>query len=1263
MKNLFTLLCFLSTAGLFSVDLDRGGVTFDFAKYSAERFAAAVPAAGNLITNADGKLAEKPSDVLRWRGSYCYVHSYALPDKDPRRAQVRRMVKWSIKDGVFTVVKPAELKKILPAELLKSTSGGWFKSVDLPHDKGGICQVSFEYRSRIDGAGSLCLISSGYDQVAGKWAKAKRFSFKQKRLIPSGSWTRCTHEIPIPKGCKSLQLVFRMDGVGEFEFRNPAAVMAEKSSVANKVTLALSPLGFLDKTFVLAQKLPVTMCFTWKRNGTPAEAAMKSPVLVVQLPKEIEYHSSAQLKFLGKKKTASGFEYRIDLNKVKQRPARMDSFDSYLLHPLLISTAAAPGTAIAGGKAWVEDMGKVISNVEIFSLKIIPPFQAERPKLFATGFHTSGVYMHFTGKDIERCAKLFGAAGTGWIISGDKNAYAAWRKAGVRIITPELYFIANGFRIGAPQGRPEADKFRYVGDTYKFEMDRAVCPAAVYEKRPFFMTKTVPYLKEELKGADGLWANWEPYLYRGRGCFCDTCRKKFAKFVNVPETELAKAWPRAVAAGGKYNSEWVRFRSLEHAKLMNVLNEVVTSATGGKEKSLGFVPGIQVDDMSSTWREHKFDAENHPIDYAGNFKWIDPWGPYSHWDAAVNPYIYSKIFSLRIFTKAREVRLAVNKDYPLPNRPKLLAFPHGHQGISRITHPESLKLDLLSYFFNGWEAATVYYFPRGYDARHWKAFAEATTTAAQYEEFVFKGKRVDGKITLTPIQPYAADTVIVDHLLGRVNKFSMLQHTAYEKGNTLVAAVFNFWYHGEAFFNFKVKGLRSSQRYTVKCNGNRFVDAQGKSFTGRELAAGVMLHAGSVRCAVYEIAPEKAEDKNLPAVTPEALQKVYKSALPALRKAKAVDDEYEKVNSVQESDLKDIANAGITCTADQKNGMLVFKSGNISAEFHAPSCTVIKWENEKRKLISGNRGSGAGAVAFWTPNARLFHTGYVVTRQEKIPGGIEITAERRVDAKSAPLLTGLTIVSKLRFTDGLKKISASAVLTNKTPRPLSFGVRYNMQVALQSATGGFAEISAGGKPVKVVRDHSRYVYLSGTDKLFETTVRKLFEVVTPTRLIDAAPVSFSSPADKLILQVEPRKEFVGAAVWDSGNQAAPTFEPCFKKVTLAPLGGSVSYSAELRIVSKEKDTKNFVLIDVRTPEEFKAGAVEGAVNLPLDVIEQQISKAVPDKKQQIYVYCRSGRRSAAAAAKLKKAGYSSVENLGGFSEAGIKIKKIRNGKL
>ena len=1165
MKHTLLFWCFLSTFGAFAVNLDRGGVTFDFPKYSAERFAPAELSSENLITNADGKLAEKASDHLRWRGSYCFIHSYAIPDKDPRRAQVRKLVKWSIKDGVFTVVKPAELKQLLPTELLKSTSGGWYKSVNLPHDKGGVCRVTFEYRSQIDGAGSLCLITSGYDQLSGKWAKAKRFSFKQKRLIPSGSWTTGTHDIVIPPGCKSLQLVLRMDGVGKFEFRKPAAVMVKNADAAQKLTLALSPLGFLDKTFVLAQTLPVTMCFTWKRNGTPAEALMKSPVLVVQLPKEIEYHSSAQLKFLGKKQTASGFEYRIDLTKAKQRPARMDNFDSYLLHPLLISTSAAPGSSLAQGQAWVEDMGKRISNIETFSLKVIPPFQAERPKIFATGFHTSGVYMHFTGKAVEECAKLFGAAGAGWIISGDKNAYSAWRKAGVRFITPELYFIANGFRIGAPQGRPEADKYRFLGDSCKSEMERSTCPAAVYEKRHFFMNKTVPYIKEELKGADGLWANWEPYMYRGRGCFCDTCRKNFARFVNVPLEQMKKEWPQELAAGRKYHAQAIRFRSLEHAKLMHVLNEVITETTGGKEKSLGFVPGIQVDDMSSTWREHKFDAENHPFDYAGKFKWIDPWGPYSHWDAAVNPYVYSKIFSLRIFTKAREVRLAVNKDYPLPNRPKLLAFPHGHQGISRITHPESLKLDLLTYFFNGWEAATVYYFPRGYDARHWKAFAEATTTAARYEEYVFKGRRVDEKITLTPIQPYAVDTVIVDHLLGRRHKFSMLQHTAYEKGNTLIAAVFNFWYHGEAFFNFKAEGLLPAQRYTVKCNGNRFTDAQGRNFTGKELFQGVKLHAGSVRCAVYEIAPEKPEDKLLPAVTPAELEKVCQSALPALRKAKAVDEEYEKINGVTESDLKDIANAGISCSADKKRETLIFKSGKLSAEFHAPSCTVIQWKNEDRRLISGNRGSGAGAVAFWTPNSRLMQSGYVVTAQKKIPGGIEITAERRVDAKSSPFLAGLFIVTKVQFTNGLKKIATTSQLTNKTLAALSCGVRFNMQIALPGITGGYTEISAKGRKIKVMRDHFRYLYLAGQDKEFEETSRKLFEVATPSRAIDKGPVAFYSPADKLLLQLSPLPELAGAAVWDSGTLSAPTFEPCFKKATLAPLGGTVTYSSTLTL--------------------------------------------------------------------------------------------------
>ena len=1162
MKKILLLLLPVLSLALSAAVLDKGGVVFDFAKYSAERFKSATLPADNLITNADGKAQGKRYDPLKWRGSYCFLHTSAIPDKDPRRAQVKQMVRWSIENGVFKVVKPASLKKLLPPVVLKSTSGGWYKSVNLPHDKGGICRISFEYRTQFDGAGSVCMIASGYDQIAGKWGKAKRFFFKVHRVIPSANWTTYTKEIPIPKGCRSIQIVYRMDGVGQLEFRNPSAVMIAEKKDPEKINLQLAAVGFLDRTFALAQGLPGTMCFTWKRNGTPAEAVLEKPVLTVVLPKEITFYDERNfLTLLSKKEVPGGIEYRLSLHRVKKRPARQETFDGYLLLPMLLSSNAAPGTTFSGATAWVEDKNKRVSNIEKFSLKVIPSFKAVRPKEYLMGMHLGGIYLNHSGKNLDISAKLFKAAGVSWIISGHQPAFPAWRRAGVKVITPELFFIANGYKIGMPDKRPAGDKFRYIGDANKKMLEDGTCPSAVYEKRPYFMNSTVPYIRESLKGADGLWANWEPYMFAGRGCVCDTCCRKFAKFVGVSEEEMKKEWPANVGVGRKYRQQAVRFRSLEHAKLMRTVNEAVTAATGGS-KSLGFVPGVQVDNMSSTWREHKFDAENHPYDYAKSFKWIDPWGPYSHWEAAVTPYIYSKIFSLRIFTKAREVRLAVNKDYPLPNRPKLLAFPHGLQAASRVTYPETLKLDLLTFFFNGWEGSTIYYFPKGYDARYWKVFADVSTIAAAYEDHVFKGKRVDEKVVLTPIQPYAADTVIVEHLLGRHRKFAMLQHTAFSKGDSLVAAVFNFWFHGEVFFNCKVRGLVPAQRYTVKCNGNRFVNAQGKSFTGRELAKGVMLHAGAVRCAIYEIAPEKAADVKLPALTPGAVEKYRKAALPALHKAKAFDDEYEKRNVFKESCLKDISNAGISCKADLPKNLLYFTSGSMRAEFNAVSCTVTAWEKEGNKLINGGRISGAGTPTFWTPVCKFLNSGFAVTNQKKIPGGLEVTCERRVDGKNSPALEGLYIISKIRFTDQLKKIAVFTTIVNKSDKAITFGFRYNVQPALPGLPGGFTRIMVKGKKTDVKRDNRRYVYATGKNKEFETEVRKLFEVVQPTRSIDKTPGWFISPKHTIKLTFEPLKDVLGVASWDGGSQQAPTFEPCFKKVTLLRMD-QVTYSALL----------------------------------------------------------------------------------------------------
>jgi phage shock protein E len=75
------------------------------------------------------------------------------------------------------------------------------------------------------------------------------------------------------------------------------------------------------------------------------------------------------------------------------------------------------------------------------------------------------------------------------------------------------------------------------------------------------------------------------------------------------------------------------------------------------------------------------------------------------------------------------------------------------------------------------------------------------------------------------------------------------------------------------------------------------------------------------------------------------------------------------------------------------------------------------------------------------------------------------------------------------------------------------------------------------------------------------------------------------------------------------------------------------------------------LIDVRTSQEFQAGHLAKAINIPLDQLEQKISQEAPDKEQAILLHCASGVRSGKAAKILKKLGYSKVLDLGSYSRA------------
>ena len=73
-----------------------------------------------------------------------------------------------------------------------------------------------------------------------------------------------------------------------------------------------------------------------------------------------------------------------------------------------------------------------------------------------------------------------------------------------------------------------------------------------------------------------------------------------------------------------------------------------------------------------------------------------------------------------------------------------------------------------------------------------------------------------------------------------------------------------------------------------------------------------------------------------------------------------------------------------------------------------------------------------------------------------------------------------------------------------------------------------------------------------------------------------------------------------------------------------------------------------LIVDVHRPDEFAAGHIPGAVNVPNETIGDTAPAGLPDKAQVLLVYCRSGRRSKEAAAKLAELGYTQVYEFGGI---------------
>lgn len=89
------------------------------------------------------------------------------------------------------------------------------------------------------------------------------------------------------------------------------------------------------------------------------------------------------------------------------------------------------------------------------------------------------------------------------------------------------------------------------------------------------------------------------------------------------------------------------------------------------------------------------------------------------------------------------------------------------------------------------------------------------------------------------------------------------------------------------------------------------------------------------------------------------------------------------------------------------------------------------------------------------------------------------------------------------------------------------------------------------------------------------------------------------------------------------------------------------------VKAKELLNEGAILIDVRTVGEFESGHVKDAINIPLDIVRDEVEKTIQNKQTPLLLYCRSGARSGMATKILRMVGYENTHNIGAFHQAAL----------
>ena len=146
-----------------------------------------------------------------------------------------------------------------------------------------------------------------------------------------------------------------------------------------------------------------------------------------------------------------------------------------------------------------------------------------------------------------------------------------------------------------------------------------------------------------------------------------------------------------------------------------------------------------------------------------------------------------------------------------------------------------------------------------------------------------------------------------------------------------------------------------------------------------------------------------------------------------------------------------------------------------------------------------------------------------------------------------------------------------------------------------------------------------------------TCARKSGRIIL-TSIAAALAISLCGCGDNVGKMTEMKEKETG--VLDTGKKE--DMKNTYRQITMA----------EAVIMMQEES--DYILLDVRRPDEFAEGHIPNAINVANETIGTEEIPELPDKDQLIMVYCRSGRRSKEASEKLVALGYTNIVEFGGI---------------